>query len=179
MAPDTIFSEDDGYEISIHVNQIHGPGELQFIVHQIKPLISISFVEFCLQLYVYRDINWRWGRAIGRETVYYTRRPLHTIYLLMAGHKPIFSKTVCHMWPWNSQSWLFYITILYLYSNTLYLLSDIYYLLSKICYILSIIYCLLSIIYHQLSISIIYYLDFIAINCWSSALVDVTQYLYF
>ena len=37
MAPDTIFSEDDGYEISIHVNQIHGPRELEFIVHQIKP----------------------------------------------------------------------------------------------------------------------------------------------
>ena len=57
MAPDTIFSEDDGYEISIHVNQRHGPGELEFIVHQIKPVISMSFVEFCLQLYVYCDIN--------------------------------------------------------------------------------------------------------------------------
>ena len=45
MAPDTIFFEDDGYEISIYVNQIHGPRELEFIVHQIKPLISISFVE--------------------------------------------------------------------------------------------------------------------------------------
>ena len=132
MKPDIIFSEDAIYEISIQVNQIHGPGELKFIVHQIKPLISISFVEFCLQLYVYRDIYWRWDRAIGRETVYYTRRPLRTIYLLMAGRKPIFSKTVCHMWPWNSQPWLFYITILYLYSDTLYLLSDIYYLLSII-----------------------------------------------
>ena len=160
MAPDTIFFEDDGYEISIHVNQIHGPRELEFIVHQIKPLISISFVEFCLQLYVYCDINWRWGRAIGPETVYYTRRPLNNIYLLMAGRKPIFSKTVCHMWPWNSQPWLFYITILYLYSNTLYLLPDIYYLLSiiyylksvyyllsKICYLLSIIHYLSSIVY--------------------------------
>ena len=34
MATDTIFSEDDGYEISIHVNQIYSPGELEFIVHQ-------------------------------------------------------------------------------------------------------------------------------------------------
>ena len=158
MAPDTIFFEYDGYEISIHVNQIHGPRELEFIVHQIKPLISISFVEFCLQLYVYCDINWRWGRAIGPETVYYTRRPLNNIYLLMAGRKPIFSKTVCHMWPWNSQPWLFYITILYLYSNTLYLLPDIYYLLCIIYYLKSVYYLLskicylLSIVYHPLSI---------------------------
>ena len=34
MTPDTIFSEDDGYEISIDVNKIHDPGELEFIVHQ-------------------------------------------------------------------------------------------------------------------------------------------------
>ena len=34
MTPDTIFSEDDGYEISIDVNQIHDPGELEFKVHQ-------------------------------------------------------------------------------------------------------------------------------------------------
>ena len=27
MTPDTIFSEDDGYEISIDVNQIHDPRE--------------------------------------------------------------------------------------------------------------------------------------------------------
>ena len=174
MAPDTIFSEDDGYEISIHVNQRHDPGELEFIVHQIKPVISMSFVEFCLQLYVYCDINWRWGRAIGRETVYYTRRPLLTVYLLMAGRKSIFSKTVCHMWPWNSQPWRFYITILYIYSDTLYLLSDIYYLLSIIFYL-----NLLSIVYYPSSIVYIYYLDFIATNCWSSALVDVTQHLYF
>ena len=78
---------------------------------------------------------------------------------------PFSVKQVCHIWPWNSQLWLFYITILCIYSNNLYLLSIIYYLS-----LLSIIYCLLS---------IIYYLDFIAINCWSSALVDVTQHLYF
>ena len=36
MPPGTIFSENDGYEISIHVNQIHGPWELEFIVHQIS-----------------------------------------------------------------------------------------------------------------------------------------------
>ena len=53
MATDTIFSEDDGYEISIHVNQIYSP----FIVHQNEPVISISFAEFCLRLYVYCDIN--------------------------------------------------------------------------------------------------------------------------
>ena len=35
MTPDTIFSEGDGYEISIDVNKIHDPGELEFIVHQI------------------------------------------------------------------------------------------------------------------------------------------------
>ena len=34
MKPDTIFSEDDGNEISTDVNQIHHPGELEFIVHQ-------------------------------------------------------------------------------------------------------------------------------------------------
>ena len=34
MTPDTIFSEDVGYEISIDVNKIHDPGELEFIVHQ-------------------------------------------------------------------------------------------------------------------------------------------------
>ena len=34
MTPDTIFSEDGGNEISIAVNQIHEPGELEFIVHQ-------------------------------------------------------------------------------------------------------------------------------------------------
>ena len=114
--------------------------------------------------------------AISRETVYYMRRPFRIIYLLMAGRKPIFSKTVCHIWPWNSQPWLFYTTFLYLFSITLYLLSNIYYLLSK-----SVIYYLLPIIHYLLSIyllSIIYYLDFIAINCWSSALVDVMQHLY-
>ena len=114
--------------------------------------------------------------AISRKTVYYMRRPFRIIYLLMAGRKPIFSKTVCHIWPWNSQPWLFYITFLYLFSITLYLLSNIYYLLSK-----SVIYYLLPIIHYLLSIyllSIIYYLDFIAINCWSSALVDVMQHLY-
>ena len=31
MTPDTIFS---GYEISLDVNKIHDPGELEFIVHQ-------------------------------------------------------------------------------------------------------------------------------------------------
>ena len=114
--------------------------------------------------------------AISRETVYYMRRPLRIIYLLTAGRKPIFSKTVCHIWPWNSQPWLFYITFLYLYSITLYLLSNIYYLLSKsvIYYLLPIIYCLLSIYL----LSIIYYLDFIAINCCSSALKGVMQHLY-
>ena len=34
MTPDTIFSGDDGYEISIDVSQIHDPGELEFIVRQ-------------------------------------------------------------------------------------------------------------------------------------------------
>ena len=34
MTPDTIFSEYDGYEISIDVNQMHDPWELEFIVHQ-------------------------------------------------------------------------------------------------------------------------------------------------
>ena len=34
MTPDTIFSEDDGYDKSIDVSQIHDPGELEFIVHQ-------------------------------------------------------------------------------------------------------------------------------------------------
>ena len=34
MTPDTIFSEDDGNEISIDVNLIHDTGELEFIVHQ-------------------------------------------------------------------------------------------------------------------------------------------------
>ena len=34
MTPDTIFFEDGGYEILIDVNQIHDPGELEFIVHQ-------------------------------------------------------------------------------------------------------------------------------------------------
>ena len=96
--------------------------------------------------------------AISRETVYYMRRPFRIIYmyLVMAGRKPIFSKTVCHIWPWNSQPWLFYITFLYLFSITLYLLSNIYYLLSiiKVCYLLSIAYYPLSIVY----IFIIYYL---------------------
>ena len=80
MTPDTIFSEYDGYEISVHVNQIHGAVVLEIIVHQEKPVISISLVEFCLRLYVYYDINWRWGRARDGETVYYTR-PLRIIYL--------------------------------------------------------------------------------------------------
>ena len=35
MTQDTIFSGDDGYEISIAVNKIHDAGELEFIVHQI------------------------------------------------------------------------------------------------------------------------------------------------
>ena len=30
MTPDTIFSEDDGNEISLDVNQMHDPGELEF-----------------------------------------------------------------------------------------------------------------------------------------------------
>ena len=128
-------------------SEIDGPWEPEFIVHQNEPVISITFVEFCLRLYVYCDISWRWARAIGRETVYYMRRPLRINYLLMAGRKPIFSKAVCHIWPWNSQPWLFYITFLYLFSITLYLLSNIYYLS-----LLSIIYCLLSIIYCLLSI---------------------------
>ena len=34
MTPDTIFSEDDGNEISIDASQIYAPGELEFIVHQ-------------------------------------------------------------------------------------------------------------------------------------------------
>ena len=34
MTPDTIFSEDDGHEISVHVKQIRGPGELEFLLHQ-------------------------------------------------------------------------------------------------------------------------------------------------
>ena len=34
MTPDIIFSQEDGYEISIHVNKLHGHGELEFIVHQ-------------------------------------------------------------------------------------------------------------------------------------------------
>ena len=134
---------------------------LEIIVHQDKPVISISLVEFCLRLYVYYDIKWRWGQAIGRETVYYTR-PLRIIYLLIAGRKPIFSKTVCHIWPWNSQPWLFYIIILYLFSNTFYLLSIVYYLLSIIYYLsmLSIYYLsLLSTIYCLLSIIYIYYLS--------------------
>ena len=136
-------------------------------MHQDKPVISISLVEFCLRLYVYYDIKWRWGQAIGRETVYYTR-PLRIIYLLMAGRKPIFSKTVCHIRPWNSQPWLFYIIILYLFSNTFYLLSIVYYLLSKyVIYLLSksVIYYLLSIVHYLYLLSIIYYLDFIALNC--------------
>ena len=115
--------------------------------------------------------------AISRETVYYMRRPFRIIYLLMAGRKPIFSKTVIFdretVNPGYSTS-LFYISFLlpYIYC----LISIIYYLLSK-----SVIYYLLPIIHYLLSIyllSIIYYLDFIAINCWSSALVDVMQHLY-
>ena len=34
MTPDTIFSEDDGYELSIHVNQIHGAVVLEIKGHQ-------------------------------------------------------------------------------------------------------------------------------------------------
>ena len=30
MTPDTIFSGDDSYEISLDVNKIHDPGELEF-----------------------------------------------------------------------------------------------------------------------------------------------------
>ena len=81
--------------------------------------------------------------AISRETVYYMRRPLRIIYLLMAGRKPIFSKTVIFdretVNPGYSTS-LFYISIL---------LPYIYCLISIIYYqsLLSIIYCLLSIIY--------------------------------
>ena len=98
--------------------------------------------------------------AISRETVYYMRRPFRIIYLLMAGRKPIFSKTVCQVWPWNSQPWLFCITFLYLFSITLYLLSNIYYLLSKsvIYYLLPIIHYLLSIYLYIVYIFIIYYL---------------------
>ena len=34
MTPDTIFSEDDGYEILIDVSQIYAPGEY---IYQISP----------------------------------------------------------------------------------------------------------------------------------------------
>ena len=34
MTPDTIFSGDDSYEISLDVKKIHDPGDLEFIVHQ-------------------------------------------------------------------------------------------------------------------------------------------------
>ena len=34
MTPDTIFSSDDSYEISLDVNQIYDAGEREFIVHQ-------------------------------------------------------------------------------------------------------------------------------------------------
>ena len=142
-------------------------------MNQWSQFLLWNFVYDCMFIVILNDGELG---AISRETVYYMRRPFRIIYLLMAGRKPIFSKTVCHIWPWNSQPWLFYITFLYLFSITLYLLSNIYYLLSiiKVCYLLSIAYYPLSIVY----IFIIYYLDFIAINCWSSALVDVMQHLY-
>ena len=34
MTPDTIFSDDDGYEISIDVKQVHDPVELKLIMRQ-------------------------------------------------------------------------------------------------------------------------------------------------
>ena len=34
VEPDTNVFEDDSYEISLDVNQIYDPGELEFIVHQ-------------------------------------------------------------------------------------------------------------------------------------------------
>ena len=34
MTPDTIFSGEDSCEISLDVNQIYDPGDLEFIVHQ-------------------------------------------------------------------------------------------------------------------------------------------------
>ena len=34
MKSDAIFSEDDSYEISIHVNQMHGALALEVIMHQ-------------------------------------------------------------------------------------------------------------------------------------------------
>ena len=142
-------------------------------MNQWSQFLLWNFVYDCMFIVILTDGELG---AISRETVYYMRRPFRIIYLLMAGRKPIFSKTVCHIWPWNSQPWLFYITFLYLFSIILYLLSVIYYLLSK-----SVIYYLLPIIHYLMSIyllSIIYYLDFIAINCWSSALVDVMQHLY-
>ena len=58
MKPDIIFSEDAIYEISMQVNQIHGPGELEFIVHQIKPLISFilwNFVYNCMFIAISTD----------------------------------------------------------------------------------------------------------------------------
>ena len=71
VEPDTNVSEGIINQISFHLkhvsgikipgnfsaSEIDGPGEPEFIVHQNEPVISISFVEFCLRLYVYCDIN--------------------------------------------------------------------------------------------------------------------------
>ena len=115
-------------------------------MNQWSQFLLWNFVYDCMFIVILTDGELG---AISRETVYYMRQPFRIIYLLMAGRKPIFSKTVCHIWPWNSQPWLFYITFLYLFSITLYLLFNIYYLLSiiKVCYLLSIAYYPLSIVY--------------------------------
>ena len=115
-------------------------------MNQWSQFLLWNFVYDCMFIVILTDGELG---AISRETVYYMRRPFRIIYLLMAGRKPIFSKTVCHIWPWNSQPWLFYITFLYLFSITLCLLSNIYYLLSiiKVCYLLSIAYYPLSIVH--------------------------------
>ena len=134
---------------------------LEIILQQNEPVISISLVEFCLRLYAYHDMNWRWGRPIGRETVYYTHWPLRIIYLLMAGRKPIKQSVIFDretVNPGYSTS-LFHISFLipFIYC----LISIIYCLLSKsVIYLLSksVIYYLLSIIHYLLSIFIIYHL---------------------
>ena len=67
-------------------------------------------------------------RAIGRETVYYTRRPLRIIYLLIAGRKPISVK----------QSVIFdRETVNPGYSTSLFYIS----------FLIPFVYCLISIIY--------------------------------
>ena len=77
VEPDTNVSEGVINQISFHfkhisavkiprnvsASEIDGPGEPEFIVLQNEPVISISFVELCLRLYVYCDINWRWARG--------------------------------------------------------------------------------------------------------------------